>query len=112
MVPWDLKKNILDVNHKLLSIKTGTIQPHPTLKNTVVMTTLEKNTMGGMPNWAMHFMMKATAPNLMKTLESRYIANARNKNDVVDVTPNGRGVRRIHDDDDDDNHEDEKKNHK
>ena len=133
MVPWDLKKNVLDVNHKLLSIKTGTIQPHPTLKNTVVMTTLEKNTMGGtntytykhiiiitiitsttilgMPNWAMHFMMKATAPNLMKTLESRYIANARNKNDVVDVTPNGRGVRRICDDDDEDN-EDEKKNHK
>ena len=45
----------------------------------------------------------------MKGLESRYIANARNKNDVKDITPKGR-ARRIQDDDDD--HEDEKKNHK
>ena len=45
----------------------------------------------------------------MKGLESRYIANARNKNDVKDTTPKGR-ARRIQDDDDD--HEDEKKNHK
>ena len=73
------------------------------------MTTLERNSMGGMPNWALHWMMKATAPNMMKGLESRYIANARNKNDVKDITPKGR-ARRIQDDDDD--HEDEKKNHK
>jgi len=97
----------LDANHKLLSIKTGTIQPHPTLSSSVVMTTLEKNTMGGMPNWAMHFMMKATAPNMIKTLEQRYIANARNKGDVVDVTP--KRIRRINDDDQED---EEKKNNK
>lgn len=107
MVPWDLKNNILDANHKLLSIKTGTIQTHPTIPNTVIMTTLERNSMGGMPNWALHWMMKATAPNMMKGLESRYIANARNKNDVKDITPRGR--RRIHDDDDE---KDEQKNHK
>lgn len=59
----------------------------------------------------MHFMMKATAPNLIKTLESRYIANARNKGDVVDVTP-GR-ICRIRDDDDDDHHQqDDMKSHK
>ena len=60
-----------------------------------------------MPNWAMHFMMKATAPNMIKTLEQRYIANARNKGDVVDVTP--KRIRRINDDDQED---EEKKNHK
>jgi hypothetical protein len=90
MVPWDLKNNKIDVNHALLSLKTGTIAPHPTMKDKVVMTTLETNNMGGMPTWALHWMMRATAPSMMKGLESRYIANARDKHDVYDLTPDAR----------------------
>jgi hypothetical protein len=57
MVPWDLKNNCIDAKHKLLSLKTGTIVPHPTIRGKCVMTTLEINSMGGMPTWAMHFMV-------------------------------------------------------
>ena len=87
MVPWDLKNNAVDTKHKLLSLKTGTIAPHPTIKGKCVMTTLEINGMGGMPTFALNFITRVTAPQMMRALESRYIANARNKGDFVDVTP-------------------------
>lgn len=79
MVPWSIKENCLDLNHKFLSIKTGTIKSHPTDPDKCVMTTLEINAMGGMPKWALSLMMKATAPSLMKGLEQRYIKNVREK---------------------------------
>ena len=85
MFPWNLEAKCIDANHKLLSLKTGTIAPHPTNKDKIVMTTLEINTMGGMPNWALHFMMRAVAPSMMKGLETRYIAACRKSGDVVDV---------------------------
>ena len=90
MVPWDIKNNVLDTKHKLLSLKTGTIAPHPTLPGKCVMTTLEINGMGGMPTFALNFITRVTAPQMMRSLESRYIANARNKGDFVDMTPEGR----------------------
>jgi hypothetical protein len=89
MVPWDVKANRIDANHALLSLKTGTIAPHPTLPGKVVMTSLETNSMGGMPQWALHFMVRATAPSMMRALESRYIIAARNTGTTVDVTPGG-----------------------
>ena len=85
MFPWNLDAKCIDANHKLLSLKTGTIAPHPTNKDKIVMTTLEINTMGGMPKWALHFMMRAVAPSMMKGLETRYIAACRKSGDVVDV---------------------------
>eukprot|EP01041_Mallomonas_annulata_P003584 gene3584-7123_t len=92
MFPWDLSTGTVDSKHKLLSLKTGTIIPHPSGdSDKSVMTTLEKNTMGGMPRWALHWMMRATAPQMMRGLESRYIANVKNKGKVVDVTPGGSG---------------------
>jgi len=92
MFPWDLVKNCPDTNHKLLSIKTGTIAPHPTLPGKSVMTTLEINGMGGMPTFALNFITRVTAPQMMRSLESRYIANARKKGDFVDmVGGSGRG---------------------
>jgi hypothetical protein len=87
MVPWNIKESRMDTEHKLLSLKTGTIAPHPTNPEKIVMTTLEINSMGGMPTWALHWMMRAVAPSMMKGLETRYIAAARNKGDVVDGTP-------------------------
>lgn len=87
MVPWDLKTGKLDAKHKLLSLKTGTISPHPSLAGKVVMTSLETNTMGSMPTWALHWMMRATAPSMMKGLESRYIASSRRKVDVRVIRP-------------------------
>ena len=92
MVPWDLQKNCLDPNHKLLSIKTGTIAPHPTIRGKSIMTTLEINGMGGMPTWAMHFMMRAFAPQVMRSMESRYIANVRNKGLSHDIRPTWRAT--------------------
>ena len=89
MVPWNIKESRMDTEHKLLSLKTGTIAPHPTNPEKIVMTTLEINSMGGMPTWALHWMMRAVAPSMMKGLETRYIAAARNKGDVVDGTPKG-----------------------
>ena len=58
MVPWDLTKSAIDTKNKLLSLKTGTISPHPTIPNKSIMTTLEINGMGGLPNWAMSFMVR------------------------------------------------------
>lgn len=87
MFPWDLKQNKIDANHALLSLKTGTIAPHPTNPAKIVMTTLEINNMGGMPKWALHWMMRAVAPSMMKGLETRYIAACRATGDVVDLTP-------------------------
>lgn len=48
MVPYNLKLDTIDEKHPLLSLKTGTISPHPTFPDKVVMTSLEINTMGGM----------------------------------------------------------------
>jgi hypothetical protein len=90
MVPWDIKLNKMDEKHKLLSLKTGTISPHPTMADKCVMTTLEINTMGNLPGWAMHFMMKATAPSMMRSLETRYTVNIKNTNETVNITPFGR----------------------
>lgn len=87
MIPWNVQTNSIDKNHKLLTLKTGTISPHPSMKDKCLMTTLEINTMGGLPNWAMHYMTKATAPSLMRSLETRYIVAIKNTNDVVNVTP-------------------------
>jgi len=89
LIPWLIKENKMDVNHSLLSLKTGTISPHPTNPSKIVMTTLEINGMGGMPKWALHWMMRAVAPSMMKGLEQRYIATSRAKGDVVDLTPKG-----------------------
>lgn len=83
MFPWDVASNKLDANHKLLSLKTGSIEPHPTNKGKIVMTTLEINTMGGMPSWALSWMMGMVAPSMMKGLEQRYIANIRNKGETI-----------------------------
>jgi len=44
----------------------GTIVEHPEIAGKVVMTTLEINTMGGLPNWAMSFMMRNTAPSMIR----------------------------------------------
>jgi len=86
MVPWNVKENKVDANNKLMTIKVGTIAPHPTMADKCIMTTLETNKFGGIPNWAMHFLTSVTAPSLMRGLESRYIANIRNKNEVMDLT--------------------------
>lgn len=51
MFPWNVKSGSIDGNHKLLSLKTGSIEAHPTLPGKVVMTTMEINSMGGMPTW-------------------------------------------------------------
>lgn len=88
MAPWNLNKNCVDTEHKLLSIKVGTISSHPTLPGKIVMTTLETNTMGGMPTWALHWMMRATAPSMMRSLESRYQVYTRTGGGkVVNTTP-------------------------
>ena len=86
MVPWNVKENKVDENNTLMTIKTGTIAPHPTIPNKCIMTTLETNNFGGMPVWAMNLLTRATAPSLMRALESRYIAKVRNTNTVVDLT--------------------------
>ena len=83
MIPWKLDTNSLDTNHKVLTVKTGTISPHPTHASKCIMTTLETNSMGGMPNWALHFMMRSFAPSLMKGLESRYTAFLKGSKDSV-----------------------------
>lgn len=87
ILPWSVKENRLDTEHKLLTVKTGTIIEHPTLSDKVVMTTLEINSMGSLPNWAMSFMMRNTAPSMIRGLESKYISNVKQKGGVVDVTP-------------------------
>lgn len=87
MMPWSLATNSVDLNHKLLTLKTGTIGPHPTQPNKCVMTTLETNTMGGMPTWALHWMMRATAPAIMKGLEGRYLAYIKKTGDYHNNTP-------------------------
>ena len=89
MIPWLIASNSIDRNHKLLSLKTGTISPHPTATDKCIMTSLEVNSMGGMPTWALHWMMRATAPSMMKGLESRYRAYVRKTGDTVDITPFG-----------------------
>jgi hypothetical protein len=89
MIPWLLASNSIDRNHKLLSLKTGTISPHPTATDKCIMTSLEVNSMGGMPTWALHWMMRATAPSMMKGLESRYRAYVTKTGDAVDMTPFG-----------------------
>lgn len=86
MIPWSLASNTVDNNHKILTIKTGTISPHPTDANKCVMTTLETNTMGGIPNWAMNFMMSSFAPSMMKGLEQKYLAYQKKTNDFRDMT--------------------------
>jgi len=85
LLPWKIDTNSVDMNHKLLTIKTGTISPHPVEKNKCVMTTLETNSMGGMPTWALHWMMRATAPSMMKGLESRYLAYVSKNSDFADA---------------------------
>lgn len=87
MVPWDCVNNVVDKNNKLLSLKTGTICPHPTSADKCIMTTLETNKMGSMPTWALHWMMRATAPSMMKGLEGRYTAYVKKTGDVRDITP-------------------------
>jgi len=89
MIPWLVSSNSMDRNHKLLSLKTGTIAPHPTSPDKCIMTSLEINSMGGMPTWALHWMMRATAPSMMKGLESRYTAYVKKTGDVRDLTPFG-----------------------
>lgn len=89
MIPWLVATNSIDRNHKLLSLKTGTISPHPTATDKCIMTSLEVNSMGGMPTWALHWMMRATAPSMMKGLESRYRAYVKKTGDTVDITPFG-----------------------
>lgn len=89
MAPWDLTHHCVDANHKLMSLKVGTIAPHPSIPSKCIMTTLETNYFGGMPTWALHLLTRATAPQLMKSLESRYIANVRARGDVMDITPEG-----------------------
>lgn len=39
-----------------------------------------------MPNWAMHFMMRMTAPSMIRNLESRYIAQIKKYNLTRDLT--------------------------
>mmetsp|Transcript_725 Transcript_725/g.1785 ORF Transcript_725/g.1785 Transcript_725/m.1785 type:complete len:386 (-) Transcript_725:207-1364(-) len=95
MVPWDVKKDILDKNNAMLSIKCTTLYPHPTDPNKSFMSTLEINKMGGMPTWALNMMMSVTAPSLMKGIEQRYSANIRKKDaqKTIDLTPEGRANR-------------------
>ena len=93
MVPWNLKEDCIDADHKLLALKVGTISPHPTFRNKCVMTSVDINSMGSMPTWALSFMTQVTAPSMMRSMEQKYIANAREKNDFVDVTPEGRAAR-------------------
>ena len=72
MVPWSLKSDSIDDKHPFLTLKTGTINTHPTDPSKCIMTTLEINGMGGMPKWGLNFMLKATAPGLMKGMEVKY----------------------------------------
>lgn len=89
MFPWNVKTGSIDGNHKLLSLKTGSIEKHPSLPGKVLMTTLEINSMGGMPTWALNWMMGMIAPAMMKGLEQRYIANIRYKGQTKDLTDGG-----------------------
>ena len=90
MIPWNIKENCFDKKHKLLSLKVGTIAAHSTEEGKVVMTSLEINSMGGQPKWALGFMASA-APSMMKSLEQKYITNARKKGISRDCTQRGRG---------------------
>ena len=93
MVPWDEQKNAFDDKNKVLSLKTNTIMPHPELPDKSLITTLEINKLGGMPKWALNILMTATAPQLVKGLEQRYIAKIRKSGKTVDMTPEGRKKR-------------------
>ena len=85
MVPWDAEAGKLDRDNKLLKLKTGTIAPHPTDPGRSVMTSLEINGMGGLPSWALNFMLGKAAPGVMLGLQNRYRATARKAGDVRDV---------------------------
>jgi hypothetical protein len=87
IIPWLVKENAVDEQHSLLSIKTGTMQPHPHDPRKVLHTTVEINTMGRMPTWALNWMVRSTAPSLIKTMEEQYIANIRKKGLTTDVMP-------------------------
>jgi len=86
MVPWDVKKNCVDRDNSILGVKITTLLPHPTIPDKSVMTTLEINKMGRMPKWALHLICTLTAPQLMRGLEQRYIANVRKQGKGMDLT--------------------------
>ena len=87
LVPWDLEKNAVEVDSKLLQVKANHLRPHPEDPSKSVYTTLEINRMGGfMPRWAFGMLLSATASHMMTSLEKRYIANIRNKGLTVDMT--------------------------
>ena len=49
MVPWDAEQNKFDENNSILTLKVGTIAPHPEKPGHALMTSLETNKFGGIP---------------------------------------------------------------
>jgi len=86
LVPWDLKNDCLNRNSSLLTLKTMSLQPHPTDPNKSMVTTLEINRLGSLPKWVMNILCTLTAPQMMRSLEQRYINNIRKKGKGVDLT--------------------------
>ncbi|CAE8610835.1 unnamed protein product [Polarella glacialis] len=89
MIPWSAESDAFDPANPILTLKVLTIGPHPQDAGKCIMTTIESNKMGAMPKWMLSMIMSVTAPQLMKGLEGRYIAGAKQKGDVVDLTPPG-----------------------
>jgi hypothetical protein len=86
LVPWDMKSDCLNRKSSLLTLKTMTLQPHPTDPGKSIVTTLEINRLGSLPKWVMNILCTLTAPQMMRSLEQRYISNIRNKNQTLDLT--------------------------
>mmetsp|Transcript_39708 Transcript_39708/g.77719 ORF Transcript_39708/g.77719 Transcript_39708/m.77719 type:complete len:383 (+) Transcript_39708:89-1237(+) len=86
LVPWDIENNCVNRKSSLLTLKTMTMKPHPTDPNMSICTTLEINRLGSMPKWVLNILCTLTAPQMMRGLEQRYIANIRKKGTVLDLT--------------------------
>lgn len=89
MIPWTEDTDEFDANNSILTLKVLSIGHHPTDPGKCIMTTIESNKMGMLPTWVLGMLMSVTAPQLMKGLEGRYIANVRKTGGTVDVTPSG-----------------------
>uniref|UniRef100_A0A6U2CB16 ADP-ribosylation factor-like protein 2-binding protein n=1 Tax=Hemiselmis andersenii TaxID=464988 RepID=A0A6U2CB16_HEMAN len=86
LVPWDIEKDCLNRKSSILTLKTMTLKPHPTDPGKSVVTTLEINRLGSLPKWVMNILCTLTAPQMMRSLEQRYISNIRNTGKGMDLT--------------------------
>jgi hypothetical protein len=87
-VPWDAENDCYDKNHSILmSLETGVISPHPTLPGKSTRTILQISSMGAMPKWVLALTFRTFVPQMLRSMESKYIANIRNKGLTLDHRP-------------------------